>query len=199
MRWPRAPETGTLHARNARARPAGSPSAFGAGPSRGNVGSRRKWGSCPAAWPRRGLGLRPLSSARARPTQSPTPPRIRRPRARPPGAAGEHSRGGPASVRCDLGSRPSWPQAQGSGPRLPCRGGTRHRPRSERVPRSLLPAGGAALLPLGASVSSSVKWGRPWPRPRAGLRLRRAVSATASSPYSPTPAPEAVSLDPKDL
>lgn len=114
--------------------PEGSPGAFGAGPSRGNAGSGRKWGSCPAALPRRGWGRRVLLTARARPTRSPTAPRPRQLRARTRGAAGEQSGGGPASLRRDLGE----PTPPGCGPRLLPR-----RPRKQgREPeglRSLLP------------------------------------------------------------
>lgn len=154
---------------------------LGAGPSRGNVGSRRKWGSCPEAPPQRGWGLRLrlLSSALARPTQSPTSSRTQRPRARLSGAAGEHSRGGLTAVRCDLGEPPSRPQPRGCGPQLPGRGGTRCRRRSERLSRRRLP-GRRRSLPTRSLCFIISKRGTP--PARAGLRLRRAVSGPRELP-----------------
>lgn len=111
---------------------------LGAGPSRGNVGSRRKWGLCPAARPQRGWGPRALSSAQARLTRSQPHPY--------PAAQGRGPGEQPVSIRGEgrrpygvtLGSRPSQLWARGFGPRLPGRGGTWNRRGSGRVPRRLL-------------------------------------------------------------
>lgn len=74
------------------------------------------------------------SNAVPNPTPNPPPEG-----ALPPGAAGEHSRGGPASVWCDLRAPPLRPRAPAVGPTPWWRRDWAQGKESERVYRSLLP------------------------------------------------------------
>lgn len=149
-----------LYARNARAGPAGSPGAFGERTVARQRGSRRKWGLCPAARPRRGCAPGLLPSVRARRARSAAPFLPRRPRARPPGAAGEHWAGGwgwrrrPCGVT--LGSRPprtgqdlapASERRAPEAPRVPAQPPCHAEPRSPPPRSGALPAARAGLRP----------------------------------------------------
>lgn len=96
-----------------------------------------------------GRGPRALSSARAGPTRSPTPCRLRRLRARPRGTAGERSAGGGGgAVRCDLGAPPLPPGLWAPTPRAP-----RDRARGAGEAAEGAPVATPSPRPAGAGLS----------------------------------------------
>lgn len=176
---PPTPGTGTLRTRNARAGPTGRSGAFGGRTVARQRREPAERGSCPAARPRRGWGSRALSSSRARPTRSPTPSRPRRPRARPRGAAGEHSGAGRGPRGVTLGRRPPAPGLWALTPRAG-RAGRRcslcflvgkvgpGRGRWARFARSLV----AARSPRAGPALWTLRKGVQRPQTRLGARRR---------------------------